>query len=373
LQSNLSAREAADDVDAFLVFVNRRVRSSIQSATGRTHPDDSETDLYPVALTRASLPPGTVYADPYGHVMILTKWFPQGRDPNAYGILMAAEAQPDNTLGRRRFFPGSFLFEPSTTDVGAGFKQFRPLTFDAPTRALGALDNDALAQSDVFAHFSRQQYEGTKDDFYDSVDKLINPSALDPRARLTSLLDSCEEAVKRRVLAVDNGVQFIAQNPQVIPMPNGVDIFETTGAWEDFATPSRDMRLLIALDTVLAVPSQVEKAPERYKLHGSAEAKSAAQALRGELDKELKRRTFTYTRSDGTPQRLTLQDVLQRSASLEIAYNANDCVEARWGAPEGSPELASCRRRAPADQQSRMQRYRAWFHNRTRPPRDAGK
>ena len=28
-------------------------------------------------------------------------------------------------------------------------------------------------------------------------------------------------------------------------MPDGASIFETTGAWEDFATPSRDLRLLI--------------------------------------------------------------------------------------------------------------------------------
>jgi len=28
-------------------------------------------------------------------------------------------------------------------------------------------------------------------------------------------------------------------------MPEGEKIFETMGAWEDFATPSRDLRLLI--------------------------------------------------------------------------------------------------------------------------------
>ena len=33
-------------------------------------------------------------------------------------------------------------------------------------------------------------------------------------------------------------------------MPDGPAIFETTGAWEDFATPSRDLRLLIAMDVV---------------------------------------------------------------------------------------------------------------------------
>ena len=34
----------------------------------------------------------------------------------------------------------------------------------------------------------------------------------------------------------------------------GPTIFETTGAWEDFSTPSRDLRLLIAIDVVRGFP-----------------------------------------------------------------------------------------------------------------------
>jgi hypothetical protein len=66
---------------------------------------------------------------------------------------------------------------------------------------------------------------------------------------------------------------------------------------------------------------------------------------------------------------LSLTEVLARSAALEMAYNPNDCVESRWGAPEGSEELATCRAHAPADQRSRMEAYRPWFHERRRPPR----
>jgi hypothetical protein len=396
LLTSLMPREDPNDVAAFAFFVNRHVRNGVHSATGRTHPQDPETDLYPVALERASLPPGTVYADPYGHVMILAKWFAQGRDPSAYGILIAAEAQPDGTVGRRRFFPGSFLFDPSTKDVGAGFKQFRPLLLargsqaaaSAPTKRGGgaphpapppipagqlglvALDNAALSNSDLFAHFSMQQYEGTKEDFYEHMDRLINPEPLDPHVRLKSLLDALEESVRRRVLSVDNAEKYFAERPRSpVAMPPGYDIFETAGPWEDFATPSRDMRLLIAIDTVLAVPAQVEKHPERFKLDGASQATQAAQALRHELEHELSTRTFSYTKSDGKAQQLSLKDVVDRGEALELAYDPNDCVELRWGAKDGSSELASCKRHAPADQHARMLRYRAWFHSRTRPTR----
>jgi hypothetical protein len=47
----------------------------------------------------------------------------------------------------------------------------------------------------------------------------------------------------------------------------------------------------------------------------------------------------------------------------------NDCVELRWGAAEGSEEAATCKRHASVVQRTKMKDYRAWFHDRRRPPR----
>ena len=49
-------------------------------------------------------------------------------------------------------------------------------------------------------------------------------------------------------------------------MPDGPAIFETIGAWEDFSTPSRDLRLLIAIDVVRGFPDRVARRPERYAM-----------------------------------------------------------------------------------------------------------
>ncbi|HEV3192209.1 MAG TPA: hypothetical protein VGY54_16970, partial [Polyangiaceae bacterium] len=62
-------------------------------------------------------------------------------------------------------------------------------------------------------------------------------------------------------------------------------------------------------------------------------------------------------------------DVVDRQTALEMAYNPNECVEARWGAPSGSDEASTCRAHAPDAQLAKMQGYRAWFHERRRPPR----
>jgi hypothetical protein len=92
-------------------------------------------------------------------------------------------------------------------------------------------------------------------------------------------------------------------------------------------------------------------------------------ALEARLASELSTRKFSYTRTDGSDWWLALQDVATRAESLEMAYNPNDCVEQRWGAPAGSDELSTCHAHAPAPQVTKMLGYRAWFHERRRPPR----
>jgi len=161
----------------------------------------------------------------------------------------------------------------------------------------------------------------------------------------------------------------MATHSGTIPMPQGAAIFETTGPWEDYATPARDLRLLIAIDVVRGFPEKAAKRPERFAATADRSPADVRAQLEAILRDEASSRRFEYTRSDGSRWTLTLGDVLARTEAFEIAYDPNDCIEVRWGAPPDSEELETCRRRAPADQAARMMRYRAWFHDRSRPPR----
>src|SRR6516165_7506552 len=69
-----------------------------------------------------------------------------------------------------------------------------------------------------------------------------------------------------RVTSVENGRKFQNGKRGEATMPDGAAIFETSGAWEDFSTPSRDLRLLIAIDVVLGFPDRVARRPERYAM-----------------------------------------------------------------------------------------------------------
>jgi hypothetical protein len=364
IETNEQEVSGSNDLLAFEGFW-KKLRDGVHSASGRTLPDDQASDLYPVPLERQALPPGTVFTDPHGHMIVVAKWLPQGLAGEA--MLLGADAQPDATVGRRRFWRGNFLFTPDTHDVGAGFKAFRPIVAskgEGPT--LVALDDAAIKASPDFPAPSNEQYRGSLDDFYTRMDQLIYPRPVAVLDRMSRVVDALEEQVKRRVEAIDVGVAGLKGQTEPITMPEGYSIFETQGAWEDFATPSRDMRLLIAIDAVRAFPGQVRAHPERFGVAAGTKELSQVDAS---LDEALKGRRITYTRSDGSLYQITLADVVARSAVIEVGYNPNDCVEARWGAPEGSEERGPCKRTAPAAQRDAMERYRPWFHARERPAR----
>jgi hypothetical protein len=199
------------------------------------------------------------------------------------------------------------------------------------------------------------------------MEGMINPRALDPVRMQTSLVDALEESVQRRLSSVQNGEDFMkAQGYAPIEMPRGAALFLTSGPWEDYSTPSRDMRLLISIDAVVSFPDTVAAHPDRFGIR-DADRDAAVQQVRDALSAELAKRSFEYLRSDGSAWKLSLSDVVERMNALEVAYNPNDCAEIRWGAPKGSEERQTCKRRASQQQQARMLKYREWFAKRQRP------
>ena len=346
----------------------RLMGNHVQSGSARTALDDDATDYYPVALEKKALRPGTIYADPYGHVMMVVKWVAQ--TPARGGLLLAVDGQPDTSIGRKRFWEGTFLFANDVKSAGPGFKAFRPVARGADGK-LASVPNRAIGGAGDPAHapFSDEQAKLTQDAFYARIGKLIDPQGLEAEAAYRETLDALAEQLTVRVGSVDNGEKFQKEKgPVVIPMPDGAKIFEATGPWEDYATPSRDMRLLIAMNVLLGIPDRIVKHPDLFKLGGRK-----PEAVRAEIAKLhaslIPTRGITYTRSDGSAQKLTVADLLARRAALEIAYNPNDCVETRWGAAEATPEAAPCTRHAPPEQKAKMAEVRVWFHEARRPSR----
>jgi hypothetical protein len=346
----------------FSTYLRRRV-SYVHSGAGSTGPDDDETDLYPLALKRSVIRPGTVYVDPAGHLLVIAKWVPQrGRRS---GQLFAIESQPDLTVGRKRFWRGAFLFNPGLKGPAGGFKAFRPLV--KKDGKIVALTNDEIRKSPAYHNHSDEQYRLTKDGFYDRVDRMINPRPLSPADAYREQLVALFELIQKRIDSVHTGEDYMREHGyKTIKMPVGPRIFQTTGPWEDYSTPARDFRLQVAMNQVLTFPSKVTAQPDRFALPAGKSAAAVARELEKLRRTIAKQKTVSYKRSDGSRWTLTMADVLDRRVDLEMAYNPNDCIEIRWGAK--GKELATCKRHAPEEQRRRMTEYRKWFKDRVRPP-----
>ncbi|SEF72723.1 hypothetical protein [Nitrosomonas ureae] len=341
----------------------RQLADTVHSGSLRTGLTADNTDWYPIPLSRETLWPGSVYADPYGHILVLAEWVPQTADRP--GMLLAVDAQPDNSVARKRVWEGTMLFS-NTENAGPGFKAFRPVVLPA-SGAGRMLSNQELNDHPDFMPFSLEQDYLTPDDFYARLTQLINPQGLDPLQAYEAMLTALVEQVETRINSVQNGEMYFHKNPRnTIAMPRGAAIFQTIGPWEDYSTPSRDMRLIIAINVLNGLPEKIVRHPELFVLNGQSPEQAKTMIERHHA-KRAKERSIRYIRSNGSEWELTIAEVLARRPDFEIAYNPNDCAEIRWGAQPDTEEYATCRRQAPAEQRARMAQYRVWFRETSRP------
>jgi hypothetical protein len=342
-------------------FGVRAVGDVVHSGSVRVSATDDNTDFYTVPLTQETLRPGTVYADPYGHVMMLVQRVPEANGDA--GVFLAVDAEPDGTVTRKRFWRGNFLFVHEPVLGSPGFKRFRPIVREQ-SGDLRRLTNSEIAKNPQYGDFSLEQSQLGTESFYDRMDDVMSPQPLDPVRAMEGAITALEEQLKTRVTAVENGRKWQTTAHGDADMPIGASIFETNGAWEDFATPARDFRLLIAIDVVRGYPDHVARRADRYAIPNGKSVADVKAQLQSVLASELATRKFSYARSDGSQWTLSLKDVVDRAASLEMAYNLNDCVELRWGASDESDEASTCKRHAPPAQRAKMTEYRTWFRDR---------
>lgn len=356
------ARPKPFAADAFGLFVRGTLADRVHSGSARAPFAEDESDYYPVDLTWDALRPGTVYADPYGHVLVVAKRLRENRDRG--GVLYAVDGQPDGTVARKRFWRGNFLFAKDPALGGPGFKRFRPLAYRGGSYQ--RVPDKELAKAASWS-YGTVQSQLDVEAFYDTMDDVLSPTPRDPAVALREVVTALDEQVRTRVTSIENGRKFLEKKGPPAPMPEGAQIFETQGPWEDFSTPSRDLRLLIAIDVARGFPARVARRLDRYATRGTPDEVKAA--LEAQLAAELAAKKVQYTRTDGSSFELSLAEVVSRAEAFEMTYNPNDCVELRWGAKPGSDEMSTCRAHAPAEQRAKMESSRAWFRDRKRPPR----
>lgn len=300
----------------------------VHSGMYRVAPDVVGGDLYPPVIDRAGVRPGTAYYDPNGHVLVVVEVRPDG-------AVYLIDGHPDGSLTYKRF---GQAFAIGTRRLGGGFQGFRPQRWDGAhlTRAgnaeLPRFDGDSQWNRDAWqsiaapdAGVARVTYHQWVRQRLAAADAVVDP-VQDLREQVVAL---CRD-VADRAAAVDAALAA-GVHRQAHPAQLPWNIYGTTGDWETWSTPSRDARLKAAVRELhdgLAVSAAADPAL-RERLRAAWADESARPACEAR-----------YVNSAGAAVTLPLAAVLDRLFAL--SFDPYQCVELRWGAPAGSPELATC-------------------------------
>lgn len=299
--------------------VLRNMTGEIHSGMYRMAPEIENADFYPLAVSRKSVRPGAVFYDPNGHVLVVGEVRPDG-------TVFLMDGHPDGTLSWKRF---GQAFALGGRSQGGGFKAFRPLRLvnDQLVRA----GNGELADFDGQSQWDRSLWPSNK--VNGGYHAWVRSMLADPGQRPDPVLDFREQIralcsdISDRIEAVDIAIAAgIHKRPHPGELP--WNIYGTVGDWEVYSTPSRDARLKAAFrelhESAATLPADSPLVPQ----------------LRAAWQEESPACRFSYKNSLGQAVNLTLSDVLDRL--FRLSFDCYHCPELRWGAPEGSAELASC-------------------------------
>lgn len=95
-------------------------------------------------------------------------------------------------------------------------------------------------------------------------------------------------------------------------------IFETTGAWEEYSTPARGFRLLIAIVVVRSFSCRFVRRSGRYAMREGMSVEDVKRELQSVLASELPSHKLSYIRSDGSQWTLSLKNVIGRAMDFEM-------------------------------------------------------
>ncbi|MCE9651318.1 MAG: hypothetical protein K8R18_16985 [Parvibaculum sp.] len=328
------------------------LNNNISSAMYRFAPGPTRGepfDFYPVRIAPGSIRPGTVIYDPNGHVAVVY-------DVDDEGRIRFIDSHPDNSVTRGNY---GRRFVRSSAPMGAGFKNWRPLTLTGATQGAdgsyvgGVVVPTPDAQLPDWSdeqffgtvrgagwQSGRFVYNGETVDYYDYVRRAVagHDIVYDPVVETRSMVKGLCDDLHYRAEAVDIAVKAgLNQQPQPSRLPE--NIYGTSGDWETYSTPSRDARLKVSFKELR---DQVVKFLEMSRA-GDKGIAYAGTDLPGDLAaayrEEAGQCPVTYQASDGSTRTMSFEDA--RARLFDFSFDPYQCPERRWGAT-AAEELATC-------------------------------
>lgn len=283
----------------------------VHSGNFRTEPDATDSFTYPVAINRNDLRPGMVLYSPNGHVAMVANIADDGS-------IKLVDAHPDQSVTHITFGP---KLEVRSRTFSGGFRHFRKCVVQ-DGKAVWIRDNSQLPG------YSTEQYEFK--DYYGSVRQNLLRMKIDPLIAFEKYIreDTFQEALDRR-----DSVALGWEKARGQAIPVGGNIYDWTGDWENYSTPSRDLRLRLSM---LNIPEQargyirmLREDPSQLDTPYNS-PRALGEALLAAKEKLFATLTFDYINSEGKPVTLSLNDVEKRL--FKLSFDPNHAPELRWGA-----------------------------------------
>ena len=300
-----------------------QIANYVHTGNYRTAPDATDSATYPIRIARKTLRPGAIFYSPEGHVGVVCA-------VEEDGTIRLIDGHPDQTVTRIRF--SSKLVWKSAARVG-GFRAFRPVHVVNSAAVL-------VENNDVAPGFGDEQYSFGKA-YYQTIRERLNTVSVDP---LTLFEAYIREDVFREVLDRKAAVEIGWEIGRQHAIPVGSNIYDAVDDWENYSSPSRDLRLRRAM---LAVPEEARRLMELCRDHPEQFTDTSQRnpvrlgfALLERKQQLFLNLTFEYTNSAGEPVQLSLLDIERRLFAL--SFDPNHPPELRWGATDA--ELATALR-----------------------------
>jgi hypothetical protein len=326
------------------------VQNQVSTAMFRIHPrrDNVATgkfqDFYSTRIDRRQIRPGTVIYDPAGHVAVVYRIETDGR-------VRYIDAHPDSTITRSVY---GDKFSRARPGSGAGFKNFRSLKLvNGVVTAVSLNETVGYSEEQYFgtetggaavpdANWQRARFVigGSAYSFQDFVRARLAGGVLKfrPLEELKNGMESLCGDIRDRVIAVDtaltSGLQH-APHPERLPL----NIYGSSGPWEEYASPSRDARLKIGFVELRRRVTQMIEMYRRGDSRIEYSGRDLLADLRAVYQQTAQACNVSYRRSDGSSVRLEYDEIAKRLFAL--SFDPYHCAERRWGA-RSTGELATC-------------------------------
>ncbi len=266
---------------------DERFRAALFSLFPRVWTGTLPLDTYPIAVSRDSIRPGTLFLITESHTGIIAHVFLDGSHAHPLQTWESALPVKVQKLSLRYFFSTR-----PESKARSGLVKFRwPISENGEWKYLPVKEHPFYSEEQYVPDF----YKGFAD-FVEAVAKRIDPKNYAPMEKLEKVMGTITRILRERVLIVQEGYQQCHRG----------GCPEASGLWEVYSTPGRD-------GTIVQLMGHLSEIIESIPLD-----KETAKGMMGDISIDISEK-----------RSVTFAEVYENH--LWFSPHPEDSIEARWG------------------------------------------